>query len=72
MKNVTLSAEESDIERAREIARQRSTTLNQLFREWLRSLDQDPQRVASYDRLMERLQNVKSGGKFSRDAMNVR
>jgi hypothetical protein len=72
MKNVTLSAEESDIERAREIARQRSTTLNQLFREWLRSLSHDPGRVAGYDRLMERLQDVKSGGKFSRDELNAR
>jgi len=72
MKNITLSAEESEIERAREIARQRSTTLNQLFREWLATLIQDPERASSYDRLMERLSGVKSGGRFSRDEMNER
>jgi hypothetical protein len=36
-KNVTLSAEESLIERARDKARKQRTTLNALFREWLSS-----------------------------------
>ncbi len=34
-KNVTLTAEESLIERAREKARRHRTTLNALFRDWL-------------------------------------
>ena len=35
MMNITLSADESLIELARETARERKTTLNQLFRNWL-------------------------------------
>ena len=35
MKNVTLSAEEAVIERARERARQEKSSLNQEFRRWL-------------------------------------
>jgi hypothetical protein len=35
VKNITLSAEERLIVRARAVAQQRATTLNQLFREWL-------------------------------------
>ena len=72
MKNVTLSAEESQIERAREVARKRSTTLNQLFREWLENLTHEPDRVSSYDRLMTQLSEVKSGRRFSRDESNER
>jgi hypothetical protein len=72
MKNVTLSAEESQIERAREVARKRSTTLNQLFREWLENLTHEPDRVSSYDRLMKQLSEVKSGRRFSRDESNER
>ncbi len=36
MKNITLSADGHLIEMAREEARARKTTLNALFREWLR------------------------------------
>ena len=35
MKNITLSADEDLIARAREQARARQTTINQLFRLWL-------------------------------------
>ncbi len=72
MKNITLSAEESQIERAREVARKRSTTLNQMFREWLSNMTREPDRVSSYDRLMKQLSQVKSGGRFSRDERNER
>ena len=36
MKNITLSADEDLIERARQMARQQNRTLNDAFREWLR------------------------------------
>ena len=36
LKNVTLSAEDNDIELAREEARSQNTTLNALFRDWLK------------------------------------
>jgi hypothetical protein len=37
MKNITFSAEETDIEQARSLARLRGTTLNEEFRAWLAS-----------------------------------
>lgn len=71
MKNVTLSAEDHLLERARELARKRSTTLNQLFRDWLAELTVEPTRKGRYERLMTRL-NARSGRRFTRDEMNAR
>jgi hypothetical protein len=72
MKNVTLSAEERLLERARELARRRSTTLNQMFREWLAELTVEQARPDRYDQLMQRLGHARSGGKLTRDEMNAR
>jgi hypothetical protein len=72
VKNVTLSAEERLLEKAREVARSRSTTLNQLFREWLAEITADKARKHRYDELMRRLGHARSGGRFSRDDMNAR
>jgi hypothetical protein len=41
MKNVTLSADDSQIEQARALARLRGTTLNEEFRGWLASYTRD-------------------------------
>jgi len=38
MRNITLSADEKLVERAREVARRQGTTLNQLIRAYLESL----------------------------------
>ena len=38
MKNITLSAEEDLLENAREVARKQKSTVNALFREWLKDL----------------------------------
>lgn len=72
VKNVTLSAEEGLLERARELARRRQTTLNQLFREWLAELTAQKTRKDRYDELMQRLGRARSAGRFSRDEMNAR
>ena len=72
MTNVTLSVEERVLEKARELARQRRTTLNQMFREWLDGLTADRSRGERYDELMKRLARVRSGGPFTRDDMNAR
>ena len=74
MKNITLSAEADLIDAAREQARQRKTTLNAEFREWLRRYagDDGRRRLASYQRLMQRMAAVSSGGPFSRDELNER
>ena len=74
MKNITLSADEQLIERARSIASTRHTTLNQLFRDWLQSLDTDRGRVTKHRHLMEELGDTVSAGsrRFSREEMNER
>ena len=75
MKNVTLSAEESLIEAAREKARQRNTTLNAEFRLWLEryaASGEGSRRVDAYRRLMASMPGVRSGRVFSRDEMNER
>ena len=71
MKNITLSADESLIERARLVARLRGTTLNAAFRDWLEKYA--AQEVHSrVDALMRRLKRVRSAGPYTRDQMNER
>lgn len=76
VKNVTFSADEHLIERARSIARSQSRTLNEAFREWLEDyVRQDAsaeQRLKEFDELMERLRYVNPGRKFTREEMNER
>ncbi len=78
LRNITLSAEESQIAAARERAREEHTTLNALFREWLEHYatwheDKERKRRArEFDALMERLKYVKIGRKFTREEMNAR
>ncbi|MEX2578274.1 MAG: hypothetical protein WD342_04385 [Verrucomicrobiales bacterium] len=72
MKNITLSADERLIEEAREAARGRKTTLNQLFREWLAEIAGREERQRRVSELLERLHYTDAGGKFSRDEMNER
>jgi hypothetical protein len=40
MKNITLSVNEEDLKKARSIARQRNTSLNTMFREWVKDITQ--------------------------------
>ena len=72
MKNITLSAEEELIQKARRVAQQRATSLNELFRSWLRELSGEGVASKNYDRLMERLGKRRSGRSFSREEMNER
>ena len=72
MKNVTLSAEDRVLDRARELARRRSTTLNQMFRDWLSELTAERARKDRFEQLMRRLAHARSGGRFTRDEMNAR
>lgn len=72
MKNITLSADERLIEEARAAARAQRSTLNQLFREWLAELAGRRSRDEQVSELMQRLDYVRSGGPFSREAMNDR
>jgi hypothetical protein len=58
MKNVTLSAAEDLIERARLIARSRRKTLNAVFREWLSQFTANSGDAQSSDALMKRIHHV--------------
>jgi len=72
MKNVTFSADEHLVERAREIARSQNKTLNHAFREWLREFTTLPGTAREYEALMRDIAQagVTAGGKFTRDEMN--
>lgn len=77
MKNITLSAEDSLIEAAREQARAEHTTLNDQFRLWLAEYVQRHQRVAVAMSTIAELQDALIGDgntkrKFSREEMNER
>lgn len=71
-RNVTLSAEEALVEQAREKAEREGTTLNALFRQWLKRYVQQERAGETYDQLMRRLSHVRSGGTCTREEMNER
>jgi len=73
MKNITLSADENLIERARQTAHGQHRTLNDAFREWLEQYTAQTGDVEAYRRLMQRLRgHVVAGRKFTREEMNER
>ena len=75
MRNITLSAADLLIDRAREKARAQGVTLNDEFRKWLASYvqDQDAQSaVTRFREVMQTLPQVDAGRTFSRDDMNER
>jgi hypothetical protein len=72
MKNITLSADEYLIERARLIARGQRRTLNEAFREWLGQFTESAGDAQGFDSLMQRLQHIDAGRRFSREEMNER
>lgn len=72
MKNVTLSADESSIRRARDRATRDGSTLNAEFRKWLADYTKGEDRAAAFDALLKRLDYVEIGRKFTRDEMNER
>lgn len=72
MKNITLSAEEDLIERARLIARTQRRTLNDAFRDWLTQFTQNAGDAQGFDAMMNRMNHVDAGRRFSRDELNER
>ena len=60
------------IKRAREKAQCENTSLNRLFRSWMRKYVNRDNIDNEYDRLMENMADVNAGRKFSRDEMNAR
>ncbi|MBA2781391.1 MAG: hypothetical protein M3514_16840 [Actinomycetota bacterium] len=74
MKNITLSADESLIEAARERARAEHTTLNEQFRLWLANYARREQQAEEAMAVVRELRGkVRTGGRtFTRDEMNER
>ena len=75
MRNITLSAADTLIDRAREKARSQGLSLNDEFRKWLASYveDQNGQvAVTRFRAIMQTLSHVDAGRVFSRDEMNER
>ncbi len=72
LKNITLSAEEILIKKAREKARKKNTTLNNAFREWLKEHMNGRTVIQDYRQFMKSVKYVKPGKKFTREEMNER
>jgi hypothetical protein len=75
MKNITFSAQEQAIERARQVAAKRHRTLNELFREWLEDLDVQTQEnnvIDKLEALWGETNYLRVGKKLSREEMNER
>jgi hypothetical protein len=74
LRNITLSADEQLIARAREKAVAAQTTLNVEFRKWLAAYaaQQDDAAVARFRQVMKQLGQVDPGRTFTRDEMNER
>jgi hypothetical protein len=71
-KNITLSAEENIIKKARQRARKQKTTLNAEFRKWLEKYSNDDSLAVNYTLIMKRLEYVKAGQNFTREELNER
>jgi hypothetical protein len=72
LKNITLSAEEVLIQKARKKAQEEHTTLNEVFRLWLKKYVYHDSILEVFDHFMEKVDYADAGGKFSRDEMNER
>jgi hypothetical protein len=72
IKNITLSAEEELIRKARDKAHRERTTLNATFRQWLERYVARSAKTADFDSFMASLSYAKPGRKFSRDELNER
>jgi len=73
MKNITLRAPEQKIESARRHARQRRTTLNRMFLEWLDQMEGGDIQADRLDAMYVKLEGKCTAGRsFSREEMNER
>ncbi len=72
MKNITLSADEALIQRARRRAQREGTTLNEAFRQWLHCYVAQEMGATSYASLMKELEYATPGRRFTREEMNER
>lgn len=72
LRNVTLSAEERLIRKAREKAQREKRSFNAVFREWLVRYTNHGNGAKDYKNLMRRLAYAAPGRRFSREEANAR
>ena len=72
LKNITLSAEEELIRKAREKANKEHTTLNATFRQWLKHYINRNTKTIDFNNFMEQLNYADPGRHFSREELNER
>jgi hypothetical protein len=72
MRNITFSADEALIEKARILAQANGSTLNAEFRKWLQQYTSAKTRLEDFDLLMRNMRQVNAGGRSSRDELNQR
>jgi len=74
MTNVTLSVNENDLRKARTVARLNNTSLNEMFREWLKDITQAKvvNVEAKLKSLWEDTDYVVVGRKLTREEMHKR
>ena len=72
LKNITFSADEDLIRKARERAAAEQTTLNEEFRRWLEKYAERPHSAEAFADLMKQFSYVKPGHSFTREEMNER
>ena len=72
VRKIIFRAEQSTIERAREVARSEGKGLEDAFREWLDWYASRNVTREEIKALYRSLKHVDAGGKFSRDEMNER
>jgi hypothetical protein len=72
LKNITLSADLSLIEKARRRAAGERKSLNDLFRQWISRYVGGQDKAQAHRRLLTRLTHVRAGRSFTRDEMNER
>ena len=71
-KNITLSANESLIKKARLRAKKENRSLNDVFRDWLSRYVSQGKSEYNYLELMEKISYAEPGRKFTREEMNER
>lgn len=71
-RNITLSAEENLIRRARLKALKEKKSLNAVFQDWLTQYVGNKQAPDNYKNLMKKLSYVEAGKHFTRNELNER
>lgn len=72
LKNITFSAEQRLIQKARIKAQKESRSLNQVFRELLQNYAEPEQNDFDYEKFVKNLNINFKGKKFTREEMNER